>query len=79
MSARKQVLRKGTEVFSIFGQIEAAAADHLIGKYGLYRIEFAEIPESARYNDAGKPARFAFVCPREHVREFNETCAVLRS
>lgn len=79
MSAARQVNRKGTEVFSVFGQIEAAAADSMIRRYGLYRIEFADIPETARYNDAEVPARFAFICPRERVAEFNRLCRDLRS
>lgn len=79
MSARTHARRKGTEIFSVFGQIEAAAADILIRKYGLYRIEFSSIPETARYNDVGVPARFAFVCPQERVGEFNQLCEGLRS
>lgn len=75
-SAASAILRKGTQVFSVFHAAEAAAADSLIRRYGLRRIEFADIPEGVQYNDADVPARFAIVCPKERLAEFDLLCQV---
>lgn len=71
--------RQQSEVFSIFGQIEEVAADVMIKKHALYRIEPADIPETARVNDAGQVAKFAVIVPRRLVWEFNDTIARLRA
>lgn len=71
--------RKATQIFSIFGQCEAAAADYMIAQGKLTRIEFKAIPESARYNDKGRAARFAVVVPAKHLLEFNQLCEGLRA
>ena len=71
--------RQQTEVFSIFGQIEQVAAESMIQRHGLYRIEPADIPETARVNDEGQVAKFAVIMPRRLVWEFNDTIARLRA
>lgn len=71
--------RKGSEVFSIFGQIEAVAAEIMIEKGEIVRIPANEIPASVAVNDEGTPARFAVIVPRSRVYAFNELCANLRA
>jgi hypothetical protein len=71
--------RSGTEVYSIFGQIEEVAADLLIEKGKANRIAAQDIPSTAMVNDMGQVAKFAIVVPREHIREFEETIRKLRA
>lgn len=71
--------RNSTQVFSVFHQIESAAAEAMIEKHRLYKIQAHEIPESAAVNEHGEPALFAFVCPAELVREFEDTIINLRA
>jgi hypothetical protein len=68
-----------TEILSVFGQIEAAAANHLIREGRAKRIEFKDIPRSAAYNDVNKPAEFAVVLRGSAIREFNDVVASLRA
>lgn len=75
----KRQISKSSEVFSIFGQCEAVAADIMIERHGLYRIPASEIPATAAVNDVGTPARFAVVVPARLVPEFNRLCAEMRS
>jgi len=71
--------KQRTEIFSIFGQIEAAAAEAMIAKHGLHKIDARDIPPSASTNEAGQAAQFAVVMPREHLAEFEQTIANLRA
>lgn len=71
--------KNSTEIFSIYGQIEAAAADALIAKYKLHRIEARRVPPTQQRNAQGDAVRFAVVMPREHIAEFEETIANLRA
>lgn len=68
-----------TQIFSIFGQCEAVAADMMIERHKLTRIEAHEIPETAAVNEFGQRARFAVVMPAKHLREFEKLCAELRA
>lgn len=70
---------KATEIYSIFGQIEAAAAEFMIRSGKATRIKPEDIPPTVAVNDAGSRARFAVVIPRSHVREFNEVIDRLRA
>jgi hypothetical protein len=71
--------KKQTEIFSVFGVCEMAAADMLIKRYGLHRIEPTDIPESAAVNSTGLRAAFAVVVPHEYVREFHQLCREMRA
>lgn len=71
-----------TEIFSIFGVCEAAAAEIMIEAGKLTRIPKEQIPESVAYNVVdGKriEARFAVVVPSEHKGAFEELCKELRA
>ena len=68
-----------TEIFSVFGQCEAVAAEMMISEGKLTRIEPADIPPTAAVNDAGTRARFAVIVPRRFVPEFNRRCAEMRA
>jgi hypothetical protein len=79
MAKRTKTKTARTQIFSIFGQIEAAAADVLIERGQAERIQWDEIPQSVRFNDAGRRAYFAVVVPGKHMREFDKLCKGLRS
>lgn len=82
MAAKKTTRKSGKPkfaIFSIFGQIEAAAADHFIEHHNAYRIPVDKIPDDALRNDAGVVARFAVLIPGVHVAAFNKMCEDLRS
>lgn len=67
------------EIYSIFGQIEAAAANHFIEHHGATRIPLDRIPEEAQRNDANVVAKFAVLIPAGHVAAFNRMCEELRA
>lgn len=67
------------EIFSVFGQCEAVAAEILIDKGKARRIDASEIPFEVSRNEMGVKARFAVMVPGEHVAEFNKLCADLRA
>lgn len=71
--------RNKTEIFSIFGQCEAVAAEMMIAEGKLVRIEPANIPPTAAVNAAGKRARFAVVVQQRYLAEFNRRCAEMRA
>lgn len=72
-------ISKKTEIFSVFGQCEAVAAEMMIKEGKLTRIPPEQIPEGADRNDVGAPARFAVVVPARYVPEFNRRCAEMRA
>lgn len=67
------------QIFSIFGECEQAAAEHLISKYSLRKIEPSMIPPDRATNTLGQPAKFAVIIPGKHVREFEQLCSQLRA
>jgi hypothetical protein len=67
------------EIFSIFGQIEAAAAQFLLDAGEITRIEAKDIPPSEAINERGQPAIFAVIVPANKVQRFNELIANLRA
>jgi hypothetical protein len=71
--------KQQTKIYSIFGQIECAAAGALIEAGEATKIEPWDIPESARFNDAGRPALFAVVVPRRNVAKFDKLIADMRA
>lgn len=68
-----------TEIFSIFGQLEAVAAEIMIKRGEITRIPANEIPPTAAVNEAGQAARFAVIVPRAKIAAFNSLIADLRS
>lgn len=72
--------RKRTgEIYSIFGQIEAAAAEFLIKKGELIRIPADRIPPSAALNVQGQCALFAVIVPACKLARFEQLIADLRA
>ena len=71
--------KRGTEVFSIFGQIEAVAAEIMIERRALRKIAALEIPVSAAFNEFGQRARFAVIVPVQYIPEFENLIADLRA
>lgn len=70
---------RGTETFSVFGQIEAAAAESMLRDGVGVRIDARYIPDTARQNQFGDPALFAIMLPRDKVFDFEERIARLRA
>ena len=79
MKKKTTAYRTKFQIYSIFGQCEAAAADHFIEHHGATRIPFLRIPEEMRVNEVGAHARFAVLIPAGHVKAFDEMCERLRS
>lgn len=68
-----------SQIFSVFGQIEAVVAEEMVKEGKFNRIEAADIPPTASVNDAGQRARFAVVVPNDHLSEFEDRIARLRA
>lgn len=71
-------MKRQTEIFSIFGQIEAVVAQAMIDEKVANKIPSEQIPTSVRYNDDGRVALFAIVIPSNLVNAFEERVAALR-
>lgn len=77
-------MKKGerTQIFSVFGQLEAVAAEILIQEGKAQKIEAKLIPESALFGTGpyeGQRARFAVQMPKSLVPRFNDLIADLRA
>lgn len=70
--------RRHTEIFSIFGQCEAAASQLMIDRGDITKIEQKDIPPTALYNERGQLAYFAVVVPSDKLSEFNRRCEEMR-
>jgi hypothetical protein len=66
-------------IYSVFGQIEQAAANHMLREGRGTRIEFKDIPEGVRYNDKKVPAAFAIVLRGPEIREYANLCDALKA
>jgi len=64
--------RGETEVYSIFGQIDAVVAQQMVDEGKFNRIEPDTIPYTAMFDEAGRKAVFAVVVPRIYLSEFNK-------
>ena len=78
--------KKGSEIFSVFGEIEEAAANHLLKKYPdlARKIPKDQFPSRAHCPDVWKNSRgveasFAIRLPRTLMHEYQETVANLRA
>jgi hypothetical protein len=72
----------GTEIFSIFGQIEEVVATVMLEEGKGRRIELQEFPDVAmcpevHVNEAGQRAKFAVQFSRHETLEFNRRVAEL--
>jgi hypothetical protein len=72
-------MRRQTEIYSIFGQIEGVVADLMVQEGKARKIERALIPPTVRYDDQGNSALFAIVISRGHVAEYERRVADLRA
>jgi len=71
--------RRKTQIFSIFGECEKAAAEVLINEGVATRIERKMIPPGELTNERGQTALFAVVVPGPQLARFEELCANLRA
>lgn len=80
---QERIRRRGrapSQVFSVFGACEAAAADIML-KDGraIRKIPVDEIPDSALYNQFGNKALFAVLIAGEQIPAFEQLCKELRA
>lgn len=71
-------MKRKTEIYSIFGQIESVVADAMAEEGLVHRIERDMIPVSARFNEKGEVAHCAIVLSPELEIAFNKRVADLR-
>lgn len=72
--------RQKTEIFSVFRQIEAVAAQILIDRGHATKIELQDIPEYApKVNKEGEPVMFAVIVPGDRVAEFEKLIKDIRA
>lgn len=65
-------MKKQTQVFSIFGQIETVVAEAMINEKLVTKIDARDIPATVLYNEKGERAKFAIVIPSNLVNNFND-------
>lgn len=71
--------RGGSNIFTVFGQIEAAVADAMIAEGKATRIEVKDFPTGVNLvNDVGYPARFAVIIGKNEDAEFARRVAALK-
>jgi hypothetical protein len=77
---------KGFDVYSIFGQIEEAAAETLLSKYPtrVRRIPLEQFPDESdvpeiHTNERGERAKFAVLVPSALQKEFDSIIDGLRN
>lgn len=71
-------MKRKTEIFSIFGQIEAVVADAMVNEGKLKKIEAMDIPQAVMVDSSGRAAFFAVVVPPQHQLEFEKRIMLLR-
>jgi hypothetical protein len=75
--------RSRTDIYSIFGEIEAIVAEAMIQEGTVNRIPLEDIPISARYSrmpdGRDVQAKFAIVIPSNLVRVFEKRVLDLRA
>lgn len=64
-------MKKRSEIYSIFGQIDGVIADALVTEGKANKIEQEMIPPTALYDEQGRKALFAIVLPTEHLGEYH--------
>lgn len=85
-TATENPFLRGSQIYSIFGQIEEVAANLMLKRYPeqIRRIPVEEFPDAARCpdvhrNEQGQAARFAVLMPTQRIAEFNRLIADLRA
>ncbi len=68
-------MKKQTEIWSIFGQIEEVVARAMYEEGVVNMIRQEDIPSTARFNERGDIAKFAIVIPRPLFVEFERRVA----
>lgn len=72
--------RDTMKIYSIFGQIEDVAAKIMIEEGTARKIDFADIPETARFNSMDQPAKYAImVFGRDLNHKFEKLIRDLRA
>jgi alkylation response protein AidB-like acyl-CoA dehydrogenase len=71
-------MKRRTEIYSIFGQIDAVVAEEMAAEGKVRRIEQNMIPPTALFDDQGRKAVFAIVMPDEYAGEFMDRVEKLR-
>ena len=61
-----------TEFYSIYGQLDALAAEDMIKKGKAKRLPDEAIPEDQRKSADGRPLRFAISIKKRDVPEFEQ-------
>lgn len=69
--------RNKSEIYSIFGQIEGVVADAMVAEGKVSKIQAADTPASALYDDRGRKAHCALVMNRQQSAEFDRRVAAL--
>jgi len=72
-------MKRTTEIYSIFGQLDAVIAQAMAAEGKVRRIERDMIPPTARHDDNGREAYFAIVMSNEYLDEYNNRLLALRA
>ena len=65
-------MRKTSEIYSIFGQIDGVIAEAMVAEGKATKIEQKMIPPTALYDDRGRLAMFAIVLPTKYLGEYED-------
>ena len=63
-------MRKQTEIYSIFGQIDGVVAEAMVQEGKRNRIAQHLIPATVLFDQEGRKAKFAIVVPPAYLGEF---------
>lgn len=72
-------MKRHTEIYSIFGQIDEVIASSMVDEGKLLKIDRHMIPDTARFDDDGREAVFAVVVPDKYAAEYMSRVAALRA
>lgn len=73
-------MKRTTQIYSIFGQIDGVVAEAMASEGKVRRIERDMIPPTARFDEAtGREALFAIVMSDEYLMEYNDRVNKLRA
>jgi hypothetical protein len=61
---------KKTDIYSIFGQIDAVVAAEMVAEGKATRVEQSMIPPTVLFDENGRKAQFAIVMARDHLAEY---------
>lgn len=72
-------MSKQTEIWSIYGQIDAVVARAMVEEGKFNQIPYTTIPPSQLYNERGDKVLLAVVAPHVHHAEYYQRVALLRA